>query len=122
MKLTAEDYQDLGHYLQGLLQVMAADNHLHEEQKARIRQFAAKHSFEKGYVERAIQTVLENPHIPRIPPRFHSKHTAQMFLAEAVELALCDGELHPAERQWLSDAALRNGFSADTVDSMLSAH
>lgn len=116
---TAEDYQDLGQYLLGLLQIMAADNHLHERQKDLIRSFALDQGFEKGYIERAISTVLENPHIPRVPPRFHSRHTAQVFLEEAARIAVADGLLHPLERNWIVNAARINNLPLESVQEIL---
>lgn len=119
MKHTAEDYQDLGNYLQGLLQIMAVDNHLHEKQKERIRAFAAAQGFEKGYIERAIETILDNRHIPRVPPRFHSTQTARLFLVEAAQIAVCDGELHPLENDWILEAARINGLDLTSIQRIL---
>lgn len=118
-KLTPEDYQDLGNYFQGLLQIMAVDNQLPESQKERVRAFAASKGFEKRYIHRAIDTVLENQHIPRVPPRFHSAETARSFLAEAASVAVCDGELHPLESQWILEAARINGVDPSPIQKIL---
>jgi len=117
--LKPEDYEDLGKYFQGLLQIMAVDNDLHESQKERIRAFAAAQGFEKRYFHRAIDTVLDNPHIPRVPPRFHSRETARLFLVEAAHVAVCDGELHPLESQWILEAARINGLDISPIEQIL---
>jgi uncharacterized tellurite resistance protein B-like protein len=118
-KHSAEDYEDLGNYFQGLLQIMAVDNNLHEKQKDRIRAFALSQGFEKGYIEKAIETVLDNRHIPRIPPKFHSSQTARLFLVEAAHVAVCDGELHPLESDWILRAARRNGLDISFIQRIL---
>ena len=118
-KYTAEAYQDIGNYFQGLLQIMAVDNNLHERQKERIRAFAAAQGFEKGYIERAIETILDNRHIPRVPPRFNSRQTARLFLLEAAHIAVCDGELHPLENDWILEAARINQLDLTSIRQIL---
>jgi len=117
--LNAEDLQDMGLYLRGLLQIMAADNNLHANQKKRIKSFAKDMGFEEEYIENNIKTVLENKHLPRNPSRFHSKTTAVAFLLEAAEIAVCDGVLHPLEKKWLMEAAEINGLDIKVVTDVL---
>ncbi|MDH5655568.1 MAG: hypothetical protein OEZ34_06640 [Spirochaetia bacterium] len=112
---SAEDLQDVGLYLQGLLLIMAVDDHIHERQKSRIHQFAMDIGFDKKYIDNTIQTILENKHIARIPGKFHSKSTAISFLLEAAEIAVCDGDLHPNEKKWLLDAAKINDINPEVI-------
>lgn len=102
------DLQDVGLYLRGLVQVMAADHVLSDAQRARVRAFAARHGFDTSYVDSAIDSVLANDHFPRLPPRFARRATAEEFLREAAIVALCDGELHPREQAWLLEVAHHN--------------
>lgn len=116
------DLQDVGLYLRGLVQVMAADDVLDETQRGRVRAFAARHGFDATYVDSAIASVLHNEHFPRVPPRFSRKATAEDFLREAARVALCDGTLHPREREWLLEAARHNEVDASVVLEALDAH
>jgi tellurite resistance protein len=109
------DLQDIGLYLRGLVQVMAADHTLDTRQRERVLAFAARHGFDTAYVEGAIASVLENQHFPRLPPRFNHRATAEEFLREAAVVALCDGALHPRERDWLLEAARHNGVEEAVV-------
>ncbi len=109
------DLQDVGLYLRGLVQVMAADEVLDDAQKERVRAFAARHGFDMAYVDAAIESVLDNEHFPRLPPRFNRRETAAEFLREAAVVALCDGALHPRERAWLLAVARRNDLDESLV-------
>ena len=92
------DLQDIGLYLQSLLQVMAVDGHLHEKQQQRIRAYGERVGFEQRYVEKTMVDVLNNKYMPSTPPKFNSSITAREFLRNAIELAICDGQLHPREK------------------------
>ena len=115
------DLQDIGLYLRGLVQVMAADHILDAAQRERVLAFAARHGFDPGYVDAAIASVLENEHFPRLPPRFNHRATAEEFLREAAVVALCDGALHPRERDWLLEAARHNDVEEAVVLEALDA-
>jgi tellurite resistance protein len=103
-----QDLQDVGLHLRGLVQVMVLDRVLDATQSERVRAFAARHGFDAAYVDAAIESALDNEHFPRMPPRFNRRETAEEFLREAVVVALCDGELHAREREWLIEAARHN--------------
>ena len=118
-KYNSEDLQDIGFYLRGLLQVMAADNHLHEKEKNKIKKYAESMGFEKEYIEKTIQNLLENKHMPRMPDQFHSKKTAETFLKEAIQMAVCDGILHPLEQKWLLRAAKKNEIDEQYVLNLM---
>ena len=115
------DLQDIGLYLRGLVQVMAADHALDAAQRKRVLAFAVRHGFDTGYVEASIASVLENDHFPRLPPRFNHRATAEQFLREAAIVALCDGALHPRERDWLLEAARHNDVEEAVVLEALEA-
>ena len=117
--LSGADLQDLGLYLMGLVQLMAADGNLDAAQRERIRAYAVEQGFDGHFVEDAMDTVLENEHFPRMPPRFQSAATAIRFLGDAARLALCDGVLHPREEQWLLEAARHNGIDPTAVVEVL---
>lgn len=116
---SGDDLMDLGTYLQGLLQVMAADENLHERQKERIREFGESMGFEKKYIQNVIDSVLEKLHMPRKPARFHSRETARSFLIEAAHIAVCDGLLHPREKAWLLECALINEIDPAVITEIL---
>lgn len=112
--LSGPDLQDVGLYLQGLLQVMAADHNLDRAQRDAIRAYAMSQGFDERYVDDTIESLLDNAHFPRMPPRFNHEATARKFLREAARIAICDGLLHPRERAWLVEAA-----SCNHVDSAI---
>jgi hypothetical protein len=114
-KLSGSDLQDVGLYLRGLVQLMAADHNLDPSQRERIRAYAMEQGFDPGFVEDAMDSVLDNEHFPRTPPRFHNAGTALSFLRDAALLALCDGVLHPREESWLLEAARHNGVDPAIV-------
>jgi hypothetical protein len=100
---------------------MAADHVLDAGQRERVLAFAARHGFDPGYVESAIASVLENEHFPRLPPKFNHRATAGEFLREAAVVALCDGALHPRERDWLLEVARHNDVEETVVLEALEA-
>jgi DnaJ-domain-containing protein 1 len=115
------DLQDIGLFLRGLVQVLAVDNVLDDKQRERVQAFAARHGFDASYVDTTIASVLDNEYFPRVPPRFNRKATAEDFLREAAHLALCDGSLHPREREWLLEAARHNEVDTAVVLEALGA-
>jgi len=119
--ITGADLQDVGLYLRGLVQLMAADRVLDAAQRERIRAYAIEQGFAGGFVEDAMDSVLQNEHFPRTPPRFHNQGTAVNFLRDAARLALCDGALHPREERWLMEAARQNEVDPTIVREALAS-
>lgn len=117
--LTPEDLQDMGLYLRGLIQIMAADDHIHREQKTRIRDFAKNMGYESSFIENIFDSIKENKHITKEPSKFHSKSTALAFLKEASEIAICDGFLHPGEKSWLLQAASLNNIDSSVIHNII---
>lgn len=117
--LPGQDLQDVSLYLQGLLQVMAADGHLHDTQRQAVLAYARRSGFSIHFVDNAINSVLKNEHFPSVPPRFNSQRTALEFLREAARIAVCDGLLHPKEQAWLMEAAVRNSLEPGVVLDIL---
>lgn len=115
MRRTGPELQDRSLQLRGLVQVMAVDGVLDASQRGRIHTCASVWDFNAAYVDAAIDSVLENVHFPMTPPLFNSKATAEAFLREAVHVALCDGEFHSREREWLMAAAQLNGVDSDAL-------
>ncbi len=109
--MSGQDLQDMGLGLLSLLQIMAADGHLHEAEQTRIREFGRTRGFEARYVDEIIATALTNTHLSKVPPTFNSQVAARDFLRSARDLALCDGHLHPNEEAWLTSFAKANGIS-----------
>ena len=105
MPLTGPELQDRGLHLRGIVQMMAVDRVLDAVQRAHIQAWAAEHGFDAGYVDASIDSVFENRHFLTAPPRFSSRTAAEAFLREAALVAVCDGEFHPQEREWLLAAA-----------------
>ena len=95
--------------------MMAVDRVLDAAQRAHIHAWAAGHGFDPAYVDDAIDSALENRHLPTEPPRFSTRAAAEMFLRDAALLAVCDGEFHPQERAWLLAAARANGVDAESA-------
>ena len=112
MSPNGPELQDRGLHLRGIVQMMAVDRVLDAAQRAHIQAWAAEHGFEAAYVDASIDSVFENEHFVTAPPRFSSRPAAEAFLREAALVALCDGEFHPMEREWLLAAANANGIDA----------
>lgn len=119
--VTGADLQDLGLYLRGLVQLMAADRVLDSVQRERIRAYAIEQGFAARFIDEAMDSVLENEHFPSTPPRFHNPGTAVSFLRDAARLALADGALHPREEKWLLEAARENELDSKIVTEALSS-
>lgn len=113
--LTAEDLQDMAHYLQMLLQLMIVDGRLHPAEQARFKDYAIRLGYSERFIDETMASALTNRHMKRSPHRFHSQETAMQFLKDAVLLARCDGILHDEERNWLEEAAEINGLDAEDV-------
>jgi tellurite resistance protein len=114
-QFSGSDLMDLGLFLRGLIQIMASDGQLHPEQKKRIIAFAESKGFSRSYIEETIESVLENRYFPKEPPQFNNKETAAEFLEEAARIAICDGSLHPHEKEWLLAAAQSNGLDKKPI-------
>lgn len=109
------DLQDIGCYLQSLMQIMAVDGHLHEEERQKIRVCAERMGFEKKFVENTITDFLDNKHMLKKPYRFNSPLTAKAFLNDAIDLAISDGHLHRREYEWLLDCARTNDLDLNPI-------
>ncbi len=112
---TGPDLQDIGLYLRGLVQVMAADHVLDAAQRERVLTFAVRHGYDAAWVDAVVSSVLDNEHFPTTVPRFNRRATAEHFLREAAAMALCDGALHAREREWLVEAARCNDVDEAVV-------
>jgi len=112
MPVNGPELQDRGLHLRGIVQMMAVDRVLDAAQRAHIQAWAAAHGFDAAYVDASIDFVFENQHFPTAPPRFSTRLAAEAFLREAALVALCDGEFHPQEREWLLAAANANSIDA----------
>ena len=119
--LGPDDLQDIGLYLQSLLLIMAADGHLHPLEQEKVRAYALDRGFEKRYVENIMASVLDNKHMPQSPSKFNSQATAREFLNDAVELAMCDGEIHVHEKEWLLASARANGLDPEVIRNAIRA-
>ncbi len=119
--LNGPELQDRGLHLRGIVQMMAVDRVLDAAQRAHIQAWAAEHGFDAGYVDASIDSVFENRHFLTAPPRFSSRPAAEAFLREAALVALCDGEFHPQEREWLLEAAAANGIDAEVALRVIEA-
>ncbi|MCB1147289.1 MAG: TerB family tellurite resistance protein [Leptospiraceae bacterium] len=121
IKLTGADYQELGLFLRGLIQIMAADGHLHEQQKNHILDFGTETGFARGFLLESIEGALNNKHLPKEPPIFSHPESAAKFLSKAAVIAVSDGELHPREKKWLLKTAEINNIDTDDIQQILAS-
>ena len=76
-------------------------------------------SFNKEFIERAIDELFENEYLGNEPPVFSQKQYAEAFLRDAIKLALVDNDLSSEEFNWLQSIAGSNGLANEWLKNEL---
>ncbi len=76
-------------------------------------------SFDRKFIENAMNELLENKYLGNEPPVFSQKQYAEAFLRDAIKLACVDNDLASKEFDWLQSIAVSNGLSDEWLKNEL---
>ena len=76
-------------------------------------------SFDRKFIENAMNELLENKYLGNEPPVFSQKQYAEAFLRDAIKLACVDNEVASKEFDWLQSIAVSNGLSNEWLKNEL---
>jgi hypothetical protein len=110
---------DRGAYYRGLLVLIRRDRVVDSQERELMVQFGQKLDFDKRFCEAAMDDLLKNPHIKDRPMRFSNPEIAELFLRDAIVLAVIDDEFHPRELSWLKEVARENGIDDIWLNALL---
>jgi hypothetical protein len=113
------NYLDRSNYVKGLLLMIGKDKKITDKEREFLHDVAEKLSFNKKFIERAIDELFENEHLGNEPPVFSQKQYAKVFLRDAIKLACVDNELSSEEFVWLQSIAVSNGLSNEWLKNEL---
>lgn len=110
---------DRSNYFRGLLVLAREDKKISSKEIELMEEVGRRLGFEKRFCREAIENILVNEHVNPEPPKFSSKELAEIFLRDAIRLALMDLELDPHELDWLKKVAENNEMPKNWFDSEL---
>jgi hypothetical protein len=105
------NYLDRSNYVKGLLLLIVKDKKITDDERDFLHNIAEALSFDKKFIEGAINELFENKFLGDEPPLFSQKQYAEAFLRDAIQLALIDNDLSNAEFDWLQSIAASNNLS-----------
>jgi hypothetical protein len=105
------NYLDRSNYVKGLLILIGKDKKITDEERDFLHNVAESLSFDKKFIERAIDELFENKYLGNEPPVFSQKQYAEAFLSDAIKLAFVDNYLSSEEFDWLQSIAVSNGLT-----------
>ncbi len=113
------NYLDRSNYVKGLLLMIGKDKKITDEERDFLHNVAETLSFDKKFIESAMNELLENKYLGNEPPVFSQKQYAEAFLRDAIKLAFVDNDLSSEEFDWLHLIAASNGLSNDWLKNEL---
>jgi hypothetical protein len=113
------NYLDRSNYVKGLLLLMGKDKKITEEERDFLHNVAETLSFDKKFIDGAINELFENDFWGDEPPLFSQKQYAEAFLRDAIKLAFVDNDLSSEEFDWLQSIAVSNGLSNEWLKNEL---
>jgi bacillopeptidase F (M6 metalloprotease family) len=87
------NYLDRSNYLKGLLLMIGKDKIITDKERDFLHKTGKTLSFNKEFIERAIDELFENEYLGNDPPVFSQKQYAEAFLRDAIKLACVDNDL-----------------------------
>ena len=105
------DYLDRSNYVKGLLLLMGKDKKITDDERDFLHNVAETLSFDKKFIDGAINELFENAFLGDEPPLFSQKQYAEAFLRDAIQLALIDNDLSNAEFDSLQPIAWSHDLS-----------
>jgi len=113
------NYLDRSNYVKGLLLMIGKDKKITDKEKDFLHKTGKTLSFNKKFIERAIDELLENKYLGNEPPIFSQKNYAEAFLRDAIKLAFVDNDLSSEEFDWLQSIAATNGLTNEWLKNEL---
>jgi len=113
------NYLDRSNYVKGLLLMIGKDKKITDKERDFLHNTGKILSFNKKFIEGAIDELFENEHLGNEPPIFSQKQYAEAFLRDAIKLAFVDNDLSSEEFDWLQSIAVSNGLSNEWLKNEL---
>jgi hypothetical protein len=114
-----DNYLDRSNYVKGLLLLIGKDNKITDSERDFLQKIGATLSFDKKFIESAINELFENKYLGNEPPVFSRKQYAEALLRDAIQLALVDNDLTHEEFDWLQSIAAANNISHEWLENEL---
>ena len=105
------NYLDRSNYVKALLLLIGKDKKITDRERDFVHKIGQTLSFDKKFIERAIDELFENKYLGNEPPVFSQKKYAEAFLRDAIKLAFVDNDLSSEEFNWLNSIAVSNCLS-----------
>ncbi len=119
MKLTMLDRST---YFKGLLLLIKADNLVTEGEYKLMTKIGQTLGFEKSFIERAINDLIENEFITNDVPVFSQKSIAESFILDGLKVAFSDNEFSAEELEHLTNIATKNGIDREWLMLLISKY
>ena len=113
------NYLDRSHYLKGMLLLIGKDKKITNSERVFLHSIGKTFSFNKKFIEGAINELFENKYLGNEPPVYSQKQYAEAFLRDAIQLALVDNDLSSEEFDWLHSIAVSNDLSDEWLKNEL---
>lgn len=113
---------DRSKYYRGLLVLVRRDRVIHGRERDLMLRIGRLLDFDQRFCTAALDDLLRNREITDEPVVFSRREIAECFLTDAVELAGCDGDIHPHELACLRSIALANGLTEAWLDARVQGH
>ena len=113
------NYLDRSNYVKGLLLLIGKDKKITDKERDFLHNLGKTLSFNKQFIERAIDELFENKYLGNEPPVFSQKQYAQAFLRDAIKLGFVDNDLSSKEFDWLQSIAVSNGLTNEWLKNEL---
>lgn len=108
-----DNYLDRSNYVRGLLLLIGKDRKITDAERNFLCTIAKILDFNEGFIENALNELLENAYLDHEPPVFSQKQYAEAFLQDAIQLALIDRDMSTEELNWVHSAAAANKVSEE---------
>jgi hypothetical protein len=111
------NYLDRSNYVKGLLLLIGKDKKITDSERDFLHNTGKTLSFDKKFIESAMNELLENKYLGNEPPVFSQKQYAEAFLRDAIKLAFVDNDLASKEFDWLHSIAASNDLSDEWLNN-----
>jgi hypothetical protein len=118
----ANNYLDRSNYVKGLLLLIGKDKKITNTERDFLHKIGKTLSFNKKFIENAIDELFENKYLGNEPPVFSQKQYAEAFLRDAIKVGFVDNDLSNEEFDWLQSIAVSNGLSNEWLKNELEDH
>ena len=110
-------YLDRSNYVKGLLLLIGKDNKITDSERDFLQKIGSALSFDKKFIESAINELFDNEYLGNEPPVFSRKQYAEAFLRDAIQLALIDNDLSSEEFGWLQSISVANDLAHEWLEN-----